>query len=71
MAKPERAPTETSTETFGTDLHTFIDQYERQFPEEVIHVEKPIKAEWEVTALAMELEKDHRFPILVGLRLAD
>ncbi|HEX9879894.1 MAG TPA: UbiD family decarboxylase, partial [Candidatus Binatia bacterium] len=65
MAKPERVPAETSTGTFGSDLQSFIDQYERQFPDEVIHVEKPIKAEWEITALAMELEKDHRFPVLI------
>lgn len=65
MARPEHSVAQTSTGTFGSDLHSFIEQYEQQFPEEVLHIEKPIKAEWEITALAMKLEKDHRFPILI------
>jgi len=65
MAKPERAQVETVSGTLGSDLHSFIEQYEKQYPDEVLHIEKPIKAEWEITALAMELEKDHRFPVLV------
>ncbi len=65
MAKPERVAAQPSAGAFGTDLHSFIEQYEKQYPDEVVHIEKPIKAEWELTALAMKLEKDHRFPILV------
>ena len=65
MAMPQKTATQSTTETFGTDLHSFIEQYEKKFPDEVLHIEKPLKAEWEVTALAMQLEKDHRFPILI------
>ncbi|MGH7812001.1 MAG: hypothetical protein ACREP5_17125, partial [Candidatus Binatia bacterium] len=50
---------------FGSDLHGFIEQYERAYPDEVIHVEEPLHAEWEISALAMKLEKAHRFPLLV------
>ncbi len=56
MAKPERAAAQPSTGAFGSDLHSFIEQYEKQYPDEVMHIEKPIKAEWELTALAMKLE---------------
>ena len=65
MAQPERAAAQPSAGAFGSDLHSFIEQYEKQYPDEVLHIEKPIKAEWELTALAMKLEKDHRFPILI------
>lgn len=47
------------------DLHSFLEDYERTFPDEVIHVERPIDAAWELTALASKLEKAKRFPILV------
>ncbi len=50
---------------FGRDLQEFLKEYERQFPDEVLHIEKPLNAEWEITALAMKLEKAQRFPILV------
>ncbi|HEX9879066.1 MAG TPA: hypothetical protein VGB25_02600, partial [Candidatus Binatia bacterium] len=65
MVKSEHTPVGPSTAPFGSDLHSFIEQYERQYPDEVLHIETPLKAEWEITALAMELEKDHRFPILI------
>ena len=50
---------------FGSDLHGFIEQYERAYPDEVLHIEEPLNAEWEISALAMKLEKAHRFPLLV------
>ena len=65
MAIPGNTATQPTTGLFGSDLHSFIEQYEKKFPDEVLHIEKPLKAEWEVTALAMQLEKDHRFPILI------
>ena len=57
MARPMATTTELSTAPFGSDLHSFLEQYERPYPEEVIHVEEPLRAEWEITALAMKLEK--------------
>ena len=56
---------EFSTTAFGADLHQFIEQYEAAYPQEVLHIEEPLRAEWEITALAMKLEKAQRFPILV------
>jgi UbiD family decarboxylase len=55
----------TAATPFGSDLHSFLAQYEREHPEEVIHIEEPLRAEWEITALATTLEKAQRFPILV------
>jgi len=39
------------------DLHSFLDQYERDYPDEVVHIEEPLDAAWEITALATKLEK--------------
>ena len=65
MARSMATTTELSTAPFGSDLHSFLEQYERAYPQEVVHVEEPLCAEWEITALAMKLEKAQRFPILV------
>src|SRR5215475_13387608 len=64
-ARPIPASVESAANAFGADLHRFIEQYEAAHPEEVIHIEEPLRAEWEITALAMKLEKAQRFPILV------
>jgi 2,5-furandicarboxylate decarboxylase 1 len=58
-------PEANSLRTFGADLHQFLDLYEAAHPQEVVHVEEPLCADWEITALAMKLEKAQRFPILV------
>src|SRR6266513_4490756 len=65
MARSMATTTELSTAPFGLDLHSFLEQYERAYPHEVLHIEEPQRAEWEITALAMKLEKAQRFPILV------
>jgi 2,5-furandicarboxylate decarboxylase 1 len=65
MAKPRAAAADLSAAPFGSDLHSFLEQYERKYPQEVIHVEEPLRTEWEITALAMKLEKAQRFPVLI------
>ena len=65
MARPMPESTEFTANAFGTDLHQFIEQYEAAYPQEVFHVEEPLRADWEITALAIKLEKSHRFPVLV------
>ena len=65
MALPESAIASSAGAPFGSDLHGFIEQYERAYPDEVLHIEEPLHAEWEIAALAMKLEKAHRFPLLV------
>src|SRR5437763_16788686 len=65
MALPESANASSASAPFGSDLHGFIEQYERAYPDEVLHIEEPLSAEWEISALAMTLAKAHRFPLLV------
>src|SRR6266511_1005609 len=65
MALPESAIASSAGAPFGSDLHGFIEQYERAYPDEVLHIDEPLNAEWEISALAMKLEKAHRFPLLV------
>src|SRR5262249_61270007 len=65
MALPESAAASSVGAPFGSDLHGFIEEYERAYPDEVLHIEEPLRAEWEIAALAMKLEKTHRFPLLV------
>ena len=65
MELPESAIASSTGAPFGSDLHGFIEQYERAYPDEVLHIEEPLNAEWEISALAMKLEKAHRFPLLV------
>ena len=65
MARSMATTTEQSTALFGSDLHSFLEQYERAYQEEVIHIEEPLRADWEITALAIKFEKAQRFPILV------
>jgi len=36
-------------------LQEFVREYERQYPDEVIHIERPINVDWEITALAIKL----------------
>jgi hypothetical protein len=59
------APAQSSTNVFGADLHQFLERYEAVYPEEVVHIEKPLRADWEITALAIKFEKAQRFPVLV------
>ncbi len=47
------------------DLQGFLAQYEREYPDEVVHVETPLDGTFELTALAAKLEKDKRFPLLI------
>ncbi len=52
MVKPMPAPERSSTHAFGADLHQFLDHYQAAHPEEVVHIEEPLRADWEITALA-------------------
>ena len=65
MVKPTPTPAQSSTNAFGADLHQFLEQYEAAYPQEVLHIHEPLRADWEISALAMKLEKAQRFPILV------
>ncbi|MBI4318797.1 MAG: UbiD family decarboxylase [Chloroflexi bacterium] len=46
-------------------LTSFIAEYERQFPDEVVHIGKPVDSRYEVTAAVTKLERQRKFPVLV------
>lgn len=47
------------------DLEGFLRQDELECPQEVLHIKEKIRSEYEITALATQLERQKRFPILV------
>jgi len=47
------------------DLRSFLKEYEGSYPEDVIHVEKEINSNQEITAIVMQLEKQDKYPLLV------
>ena len=49
----------------GQDLRRFVADYERAFPDEVVHVTEPVSLEYDVMALVLEYERRRRFPILL------
>lgn len=48
-----------------TGLHTFLQEYERKYPSEILHIEQEINAKFQVTELIRRLEQKHKFPALV------
>ncbi|MDG6939351.1 MAG: UbiD family decarboxylase [Nitrososphaerota archaeon] len=47
------------------DLRTFLDLYERDHPEEVVHVDKPISLKYEIGVLIDKLERLRKSPLLI------
>ncbi len=52
------------------DWRDFIDQYETQFPEDVLRIEGEVSREYEPTAVLFELERRGRFPVVFFERVA-
>ncbi len=47
------------------DLHSFLAEYEASYPNDVLHVDKEINSDQEITAIVIRLEKLEKFPILI------
>jgi 2,5-furandicarboxylate decarboxylase 1 len=47
------------------DLRSFVADYERAFPGEVVRVTEPVSLDFDVMALVLEYERRRRFPILL------
>jgi len=47
------------------DLRTFLKDYEKEYPNDVIHVEKPIRCRYEISAVVIAFEKKGKFPLLI------
>ena len=48
------------------DLRSFLTQYEASHPELVLRLRKEIRANQEVTALVMKLEKEEKYPVVIA-----
>lgn len=53
------------------DLRSFLESYEAEYPSDVVRITRPIKAEFEVTAIAQQLEKMNKYPILIFEQVID
>ncbi len=49
----------------NASLSSFLKQYERQYPDEVLHIEREVDSRYEVTAIVTKLERERKFPVLV------
>lgn len=47
------------------DLRTFLNNYEKDHPEDVIHIDKQIMAADEISAIASHFEKLNKFPLII------
>jgi UbiD family decarboxylase len=47
------------------DLRSFIARLEREVPDEIVRVRKPISSRYEISALLTHLERRKRFPLLI------
>jgi len=44
------------------DLQTFLKEYEKAFPDLVVHVDQEVNARWEASAIALKAQKELREP---------
>lgn len=47
------------------DLRTFLSQYEKDHPEDVIRIKKEINTAFECTAIARHFEGMNKFPLIL------
>ncbi|MDP2725914.1 MAG: UbiD family decarboxylase, partial [Dehalococcoidia bacterium] len=47
------------------DLRSFLKEYEASHPELILHLKKEIRANQEVTALVVRLEKEEKYPVVI------
>jgi 2,5-furandicarboxylate decarboxylase 1 len=47
------------------DLRTFLSQYEKEHPEDVIRIKKELNAAFECTAIARQFEDLNKFPLII------
>jgi UbiD family decarboxylase len=47
------------------DLHSFLLEYEAKYPEDIVHINKEVNSNQEITAIVAKLEKQEKYPILV------
>lgn len=51
------------------DLSGFLADYEKAYPDEVVHIEGEVDSRWEATAIVEKLERMKKFPVVVFHRV--
>ena len=46
------------------DLRSFLKEYEANYPDDVLHIDKEINCNQEITAIVIQLEKQDKYPLL-------
>lgn len=54
-----------SARTEVKDLRSFLQQVERQFPDELVHVKPRVDLKFEVSAVLVKLDRAHKFPVVI------
>jgi 2,5-furandicarboxylate decarboxylase 1 len=57
--------TATSRPFRNQDLHAFVEEYRESHPDDVLTVDEPVGADQDLTAVAVELWRQGRFPLLM------
>ncbi|HME44664.1 MAG TPA: hypothetical protein VKF36_16360 [Syntrophorhabdales bacterium] len=47
------------------DLRTYLEQIEREKPQAVLRIKKPLKVAYEITALQRKLDALKKYPIII------
>jgi 2,5-furandicarboxylate decarboxylase 1 len=58
-------PNPSQVTSTATDLRSFIETVKRDSPDEVLTISREVDPRFEITALAVKLEQERRFPILI------
>lgn len=53
------------------DLRTFLDDYRKQFPHDILETDRPIDSRFEVTAVAKALEEEGKYPTVLFHNVKD
>lgn len=53
------------------DFRAFLRDYEEQFPDDVFHVDKELRAEFECSAVAKKFDERHEYPLIIFNRVVN
>lgn len=62
---PDRGGTVVSDSRVGQDVRSFVEALERVSPGDVVRIAEPVDLAYQMQALALELERRRRFPVLL------
>jgi 2,5-furandicarboxylate decarboxylase 1 len=65
------APPRQAVQTEPTGLTEFLDAYAREYPAEVVHIQRPVRRRHELTAILARLERERKFPVVVFEHVTD